>query len=391
MDKKLGFEMVQGQIGYRFKNIDLLNQAFTRRSYTEENGGENNEILEFIGDKALDLAVVKVLVSKFGHIDDVYMGKPQSLNFKLREMLQMDRVDEADGSKEFSCECTENELTKIKSRMVEKRTLANRIDELGFAELLLMGKGDIKNNVAKEMSVMEDLFEAILGAVTIDCGWNFPVIESVVEAMLVPEDFIESYTDENYVRMIYDWEREVNGTIPWFWFKENGRTESWYLREPDVIYHTKPITVGMPDYDEELKYSCKLKLLDNLPVFCGFGKSKSEARMDVCQFAYEYLEKDGTIKYITMRDEIDEPSKNKAINQLEILARRDYFSIPTYEFEESHDDNGNPIWRSRCRIKEYDKSFTDTSSSKKEAKKLSALKMLRYVIAEDEKEENGES
>ena len=63
MDKKLGFEMVQGQIGYKFKNIDLLNQAFTRRSYTEENGGENNEILEFIGDKALDLAVVKVLVS----------------------------------------------------------------------------------------------------------------------------------------------------------------------------------------------------------------------------------------------------------------------------------------------------------------------------------------
>ena len=354
MDKKLGFEMVQGQIGYRFKNINLLNQAFTRRSYTEENGGENNEILEFIGDKALDLAVVKVLVSKFGNIDDAYMGKLQSLNFKLREILEMDRVD--DSSKEFSCECTENELTKIKSRMVEKRTLANRIDELGFAELLLMGKGDIKNNVAKEMSVMEDLFEAILGAVTIDCGWDFPVIESVVEAMLVPEDFIESYTDENYVRMIYDWEREVNGTIPWFWFKEKGRTESWYSRDPNVIYHEKPITIGMPDYDG-LKYSCKLKLLDNLPVFCGYGKSKSEARMDVCQFAYEYLVKDGTIKYITMRDEIDEPSKNKAINQLEILARRDYFSIPTYEFEESHDDNGNPIWRSRCRIKEYDKSF----------------------------------
>lgn len=387
MDKKLGFEMVQGQIGYRFKNINLLNQAFTRRSYTEENGGENNEILEFIGDKALDLAVVKVLVSKFGNIDDAYMGKPQSLNFKLREILEMDRVD--DSSKEFSCECTENELTKIKSRMVEKRTLANRIDELGFAELLLMGKGDIKNNVAKEMSVMEDLFEAILGAVTIDCGWDFPVIESVVEAMLVPENFIESYTDENYVRMIYDWEREVNGTIPWFWFKEKGRTESWYSRDPNVIYHEKPITIGMPDYDG-LKYSCKLKLLDNLPVFCGYGKSKSEARMDVCQFAYEYLVKDGTIKYITMRDEIDEPSKNKAINQLEILARRDYFSIPTYEFEESHDDNGNPIWRSRCMIKEYDKSFTDTSSSKKEAKKLSALKMLRYVIAEDEKEENSE-
>ena len=57
MERELGFKMVQAQIGYTFKNIDLLNQAFTRRSYTEENGGENNEVLEFIGDKALDFAV----------------------------------------------------------------------------------------------------------------------------------------------------------------------------------------------------------------------------------------------------------------------------------------------------------------------------------------------
>ena len=58
MDRDLGFKMVQGQIGYDFKNIDLLNQAFTRRSYSEENGGENNEVLEFIGDKVLDLAEI---------------------------------------------------------------------------------------------------------------------------------------------------------------------------------------------------------------------------------------------------------------------------------------------------------------------------------------------
>ena len=68
---------------------------------------------------------------------------------------------------------------------------------------------------------------------------------------------------------------------------------------------------------------------------------------------------------------------------MEILARRNYFSIPTYSFEESHDENGNPIWVCRCEIKEYSKSYTSKSSSKKDAKKLSALKMLKYVIAED--------
>ncbi len=69
---------------------------------------------------------------------------------------------------------------------------------------------------------------------------------------------------------------------------------------------------------------------------------------------------------MTMRDEIDEPNKDDAINQLEILARRDYFSIPTYEFEEAHDDNGNPIWRSRCRIKNMINLFHRNQCQKKQ-------------------------
>ena len=39
-------ELILQQIGnYRFKNPQLLKQAFTRRSFTEENGGDNNEVL----------------------------------------------------------------------------------------------------------------------------------------------------------------------------------------------------------------------------------------------------------------------------------------------------------------------------------------------------------
>ena len=60
-NEELVFNMIQGQIGYDFKNLDLLKQAFVRRSYTEENGGEDNEVLEFIGDKVLDVIVVKLL------------------------------------------------------------------------------------------------------------------------------------------------------------------------------------------------------------------------------------------------------------------------------------------------------------------------------------------
>ena len=38
---------IQIKLDYQFKNVDLLDQAFTRKSYSEENGGSNNEVLEF--------------------------------------------------------------------------------------------------------------------------------------------------------------------------------------------------------------------------------------------------------------------------------------------------------------------------------------------------------
>ena len=52
---------IQNHIDYQFNNPNLLEQAFTRKSYVAENGGCDNEILEFIGDKVLDFIVVKYL------------------------------------------------------------------------------------------------------------------------------------------------------------------------------------------------------------------------------------------------------------------------------------------------------------------------------------------
>ena len=50
MDEK-EIKFIQDQIGYTFKNQELLVQAFTRRSYSMEKGGQDNEVLEFIGDR----------------------------------------------------------------------------------------------------------------------------------------------------------------------------------------------------------------------------------------------------------------------------------------------------------------------------------------------------
>ena len=85
-------------------------------------------------------------------------------------MCHQKGLNNYNGANEFSCECSEGELTKLKSRMVEKKKLSRRMDEMGFAKHLVMGNSDIKNNVLNEMSVKEDLFEAIVGAVALDSG-----------------------------------------------------------------------------------------------------------------------------------------------------------------------------------------------------------------------------
>ena len=65
------YSLIEAQIGYEFNNRMLLQQAFTRKSYTNEtHDGDNNEVLEFIGDKVLDLVIVKALSEYFGDIND---------------------------------------------------------------------------------------------------------------------------------------------------------------------------------------------------------------------------------------------------------------------------------------------------------------------------------
>ena len=229
------------------------------------------------------------------------------------------------------------------------------------------------------MSVKEDLFEAIIGAVAIDSNWDMEEIESVTDIMLNSDEFLLNDEETNYVSLIQEWEQNVNGVIPLYKCEKKGYQSTLYDQFKGISQYV-PISEW-----SRIKYHCQLKLLDNMQIFRGFGASQGEARMNVCKLAYETLTKDGTIKEFTIRDEIENPNKSDAINQLEILARRGYFSIPTYKYKETHDEDGNPIWKCECRIKEYKKFFYSKSSSKKDAKKTVAFKMLKFVLNGEDK------
>jgi ribonuclease-3 len=141
-------------------------------------GGENNEVLEFIGDKVLDFYIVKVIADRFGFVKS-----------------QSDYYDEENDNDEFCIIAHKNEsdFTELKKQIVSNETLAKRIDKLRFLKFVYLGGSDLENENFKKnlVKVKADLFEAILGAVAIDSDWNPDDLQNVVEFMLQIDDFLE--------------------------------------------------------------------------------------------------------------------------------------------------------------------------------------------------------
>lgn len=149
-------------IGYTFKDKSLLKQAFTRTSFSNEAGfvdGEkyqSNEVLEFFGDGVLSLAIISFLLSTC----------TERYEHGIRTKL------------------TEGDFSNIKSKLSDKTNLSKSTARLGLEKFLLLGEGDAKLGIASEPSVMEDLFESIVGAVYIDADKNIEAVSRVVGHML---------------------------------------------------------------------------------------------------------------------------------------------------------------------------------------------------------------
>lgn len=179
-DLKEHIDDVQRKCSYYFKNTDLLLQAFTRKSYSAEYGGENNEVLEFLGDRALDFYVTKVIAERYGF-------------FKS----QTDYYNQEEDNDEYCIKAHRNEkdFTELKKELVSNENLARRIEELGFKTMMYLGQSDIDNKVWNQEKVKADLFEAILGAIVIDSNWNPEKLQNSVEVMLQIDDQLHDVED----------------------------------------------------------------------------------------------------------------------------------------------------------------------------------------------------
>lgn len=359
-------EAIENQIGYTFTNKKLLKQAFTRRSYSQEHGGENNEVLEFYGDKVLEFIVGKILAEQFGRFKE-YEKAIQQIP------LNIDLLNSNKTIGEYSSDYDEGQLTEFRKMLVSRQTLAQRIYDLDLEKYLFLGRSDEENNVRDNDAVREDLFEAILGAIALDSFWNIEKMQNAVEVMLCPGAFL---SNENYVRDVTQWTINEYGCVPEFYY---GGLSYMYSRMENTICD-RDSTHYPPSRNH-----CYMKLGAYQYYFYAEGKTLGEARDNACRCAYRHLKEKDLLNPI--QDEIEEPSEAMAINDLEILSRRGYFDLPKYKYTETHDKDGNPKWQVTCMINGFDKVFNATSTSKKAAKKKAAFRMLNYVLENYDKED----
>ena len=360
------YATIEKQIGYTFSNKELLRQAFTRRSYSQEHGGENNEVLEFYGDKVLEFIVGKILAEHFGKFEKYE-------NALKQRPLNIDLLHSNKTMGEYSSDYDEGKLTEFRKMLVSRQTLAQRIYDLDLEKYLFLGRSDEESNARDNDAVREDLFEAILGAVALDSGWNIEEMQNAVEVMLCPGAVL---SNESYVCDVTQWTINEYGCVPEFYF---GGLSYMYSRTENTICDRNSMHYP-PSHNH-----CYMKLGEYQYLFYAEGKKRGEARDNACRCAYKHLKENDLLNPI--RDEIEEPRESMAINDLETLSRRGYFDLPKYKYTETHDKDGNPIWQVTCMIEGVDKVFNATSTSKKKAKKKAAFKMLNYVLENYDEED----
>lgn len=212
-------------------------------------------------------------------------------------------------------------------------------------------------NVQEQDSVKENLFEAIIGAVTLDCDYNMDVITEVVDTMLdldafFDDDLEEDNYEKNYIGLLQEWSQSQGFGLP--------------------EYHYQKISDG---------YLCEVKISNNYDfnaIYYGRDLSKAKARADAAYQAYTDLRNKGYIGN-EFEEAVGEPIYEESIRQINELFQKRLIYKPNYKFNLSHDNNGDPEWECILSVKGYD-DYYGYATTKKEAQREAVYDFLCYLM-----------
>ena len=222
---------LEKQLGISFRNPELFRQAFTHTSFAHErrdgDAPDHNERLEFLGD-----AVLELLVSE--HLFHRYPGK------------------------------NEGDLTRMRARVVCEPSLAQFAEELGFGQLVRLGKGEEMTGGRRRPALLADLFEAFVGALYLDQGLE--------GARRFLQKVVFSRIDEAWLSRIVDAKTRLQEVV------QQERTGSLTYRIVDE---------WGPAHDRHFVAEV---LLDGRTLGRGTGRSKKEAEQEAAAVALKELD-----------------------------------------------------------------------------------------------------
>lgn len=357
MEETIKIAEIEKKLGYEFKNKKLLIQAFSRSSYINEAdslGRSDNEVLEFIGDSVLGMIITKKLTERY-----IYSPFSDEEFEKASELLYAQHPELPPLRNDLISPLDESELSRMRIELVQSKTLAAATSRLELQKHLLMSKGDIKNNIQEEQSVKEDLFEAIVGAVTLDCGWNIDIVSALIDRTLGPDELMENGFDDepDYISLVENW-----------WTKAYGEKPNFSCNISKNVH---------------LPYQCFFTLGTKMreEAVSGAGKTERGAIREACKEAWSYIQNVNTIKSRIL-NAVGKPKPDRAVNQLQELWHKGIIPQPIYEFNQTDDisDSGNPLWECECVIGELvDRGIGAVCESKAQAKKEIAYESLVYL------------
>lgn len=221
----------QKAVSYNFKNEEYLLEAITHRTFANENKFDKEKIkynqrLEFLGDSVLSLIISDYLFKEYP-------------NYK------------------------EGLLSKIKSSLVSSQTLSQLSKDLNLGDFILLGVGEEASGGRYKENMLEDLFEAIVGAIYLDSDIG-KARDFIIKA------YKDKLDDLNISNSYKDYKTIFQEII-----------QKKYKINP--VYKTKEI--------ENNKFKSEVYVNDK-SYAVGFGKTKKESEMETAKNGLDYINKD---------------------------------------------------------------------------------------------------
>ena len=227
------FEALYEELGYTFRDPELVLRAFRHSSYVNEQMGaglEDNERLEFLGDAVLDLAVSHLLMEKNRDAD-------------------------------------EGDLSRFRSMVVDETGLHDVATRLELGRYLFLGKGEDQSLGRQKPSILADVTEALIGAIYLDGG--FDVTQKIIEKLFSP--LLERVRTDDLVQdfksLLQEFTQQMFKSLP-----------KYRLTEETGPAHDKVFRVALA--------------VNGTVLAEGMGKSKKEAEQHAAKEAFFRLKKD---------------------------------------------------------------------------------------------------